>query len=253
MKSERKKEAKQRLTSKLPTFQASELPIYFLPFTAKIKIMKRYLFWIVELFIWILVLSALAGTIIVVKSNYKKFFNTYQIFLPDVDGLIKGSPVKIMGINIGYVKQINIVGEDVYVKFIITTPNVRIPHGSKATVEFSGLGGSKSLEIYPPKSDKDIISEKFIITESPKRIHDSLGLLSDMYDQFMEITYTVSIFMDKIGIIKRDQKIKESPQAFINKLLDSSNAGLDKIQQKSDKITDKLNLQKGGKNERRQN
>ena len=115
--------------------------------------MRRHVFWIVELFIWLLILFLVSGGLMLAKYNYKKQFNTYQIFLPDVDGLINGSPVKIMGIQVGYVNQLDIVGEDVYVKFIITEKDVKIPSGSVATVEFSGLGGSKSLELYPPKNN----------------------------------------------------------------------------------------------------
>lgn len=214
---------------------------------------RRYLLWIAELFIWGMILSVLAGTIMLAKINYKKMFNTYQIFLPDVDGLIKGSPVKLMGINIGYVSQINIVGEDVYVKFIITKPHVAIPKGSTATVEFSGLGGSKSLELYPPKPGQGIISEKYIIPEQPKRIHDSLGLLNDMYEQFIDITYTVSVFMNKLGIIANKEGLNGSPQKLISNFLDSSNNFLDKLQQKNNEMKEKLHLNKDHKNERRQN
>lgn len=214
--------------------------------------MRRRLFWIAEVFIWALILFAVAGLIIVVKGNYKKNFNNYQIFLPDVDGLIKGSPVRLMGINIGYVNQINIVGEDVYVKFIITQPHVKIPAGSTATVEFSGLGGSKSLELYPPTKESDALSEKFITPQSPKRIHDSLGLLMDMYDQFMDIAYTVSHFMGQVGIIREKNNLEGPSDKYVNSFLDSVNQWLDNVQEKSNKIKEKLKLKKDGKNERRQ-
>ena len=149
--------------------------------------MKRHFFWIVELFVWLLILFLVSGTIMLVKYNYKKDFNTYQVFLPDIDGLIDGSPVRYMGIQIGYVSQVNIVGEDVYVKFVITQKNLKIPKGSVTTVEFTGLGGSKSLEIYPPKTPDKLLSDKKLIPQPPKRIHESLGLLSDMFDKMMKI------------------------------------------------------------------
>lgn len=183
------------------------------------------------------------------KYNYKKTFNTYQIFLPDVDGLINGSPVKFMGIQIGYVNQIDIVGEDVYVKFIVTEPNVKIPEGSITTVEFSGLGGSKSLELYPPKPNQNP-SGKMLIAQSPKRIHDSLGVLNDMFDKLIEITYDVSHFMDKIGAIKHEEELKNpKPQKSADEFLDNSNNFLDKAQKQLDKFGDRL--KKDEKDERR--
>lgn len=211
--------------------------------------MKKHLFWIVEVFIWLLILFLVSGGIMFAKYNYKRTFNTYQIFLPDVDGLINGSPVKLMGIQVGYVNQLDIVGEDVYAKFVITTPKVVIPPGSTVTVEFSGLGGSKSLEIYPPKPGSTP-SGKLLIAQSPKRIHDSLGLLNEMFEKLMDLTYTVSHFMDEIGVIKQEtanNKIKQSK--FSNEILTNSNNWLDKAQGQCDKLTDKLNKKKDKKND----
>lgn len=208
--------------------------------------MKTHFFWIVEVFIWVLILFLVAGGIMVSKINYRKNFNTYQIFLPDVDGLINGSPVKIMGIQVGYVNQVDIVGDDVYVKFVITEKNVKIPHGSKATVEFSGLGGSKSLEIYPPESDKKH-SDKLINPQSPKRIHDSIGMLYDMFDQIVEITYSVSHFMDKLGIIRakpvpcyKNGYNNVEPVKTADDFIEFTSNWIDKTQAQVNKIGEKL-------------
>lgn len=201
--------------------------------------MKRHLFWIVELFIWILILFAVSGGIMFAKYNHKKNLNAYQIFLPDVDGLISGSPVRILGIQVGYINQVNIVGEDVYVRFIITEPGVKIPYGATATVEFSGLGGAKSLEIYPPKS-KVAFPERLINPQSPKRIHDSLGLLYNMYNEFMGIAFSVSHFMNKMDVIK----IKNPPEASPEEILNNSDRWLDNAQTKTNKISNSLNNHK---------
>lgn len=213
--------------------------------------MKRRLLWIVELFVWLLILFLVSNGIMFAKYSYKRNFNTYQIFIPDVDGLINGSPVKLMGIQIGYVNQLDIVGEDVYVRFIVTESKVRIPHGSIATVEFSGLGGSKSLEIYPPTSGKNP-SGKLLISQSPKRIHDSLGLLNNMFEQIAEITYDASHFMDQIGIIKNKKRYNEIVATEPAKeFLEFSNCWLDKAQHQCDKFNKKLeNMErvKNGKN-----
>ncbi|MEI8128656.1 MAG: MlaD family protein [bacterium] len=208
--------------------------------------MKRHLFWIVELFIWLLVLFLVSGGMMFFKYNYKKNFETYQIFLPDVDGLISGSPVKIMGIQIGYINQLDIVGEDVYVNFVITEPNVKIPAGSVATVEFSGLGGSKALELYPPVANKNY-SGRLITSQSPKRIHDSLGLLNEMFDKIIDITYGVSNFMDQVGLIKSSE-MPESVhnQKSIDGFFNSSNNWLDKLQKQCDGFNDKLQNNKKG-------
>lgn len=215
--------------------------------------MRKHFFWIAELFIWLLILIAVSGGIMFVKYNYKKNFNTYQLFLPDIDGLINGSPVHLMGIQIGYVNQLDIVGDDVYVKFIVTEKGVKIPHGVIATVEFSGLGGSKSLELYPPLPNR-IPSDKYIIPQSPKRIHDSLGLLNDMIGKLMDITYDISHFMDQLGIIKSQAKLNNGPeQKSAADFLKFSDNWLDKAQKNADELNKKLKKKiNGEKHEQRQ-
>ena len=70
--------------------------------------------------------------------------------MPDVDGLIVGSPVRAMGIEVGHVTKIKPVKDEVFIKFIITDKDVKLPQGTVVTVEFRGMAGSKSLELYLP-------------------------------------------------------------------------------------------------------
>ena len=162
----------------------------------------RAYFWL-EFAVWFLLLSMIIAGIKIYRYNHYKEFKTYQIFMPDVDGLIIGSPVKFMGVPIGYINKIEIVSNEVYVKFIITEKDASIPKGSHATVEFSGLGGSKSLEIYPPDA-QSLASEKLIVVDSPKRLHDSLGLLNDMFDKIESISSRLSYFAKEAGLDKKN-------------------------------------------------
>ena len=203
----------------------------------KINLTKRYFFWIVEVFVWLLVLFMASGTIMLARYTYKKNFNSYQVFLPDVDGLINGSPVRYMGIQIGYVNQVDIVGEEVYVKFVVTQKDFKLPKGSITTVEFTGLGGSKSLEIYPPRSPDKELSDKILIPQAPKRLNDAFGVLNDMFDKIIKITYDISSFMNEIGIIKKQEALKNSNQKNSTvEMLDSADQWIDDAQKKRDKI-----------------
>ena len=153
--------------------------------------MHKYI-WI-EFGVWFFILCIIVAGIKINYYNKQKELVTYQIFMPDVDGLIVGSPVKFMGVQVGYVDKVKIVANDVYLKIVITQKNMEIPKGSIATVEFSGLGGSKSLEIYPP-NDESLATNKLIVVQNPKRLHDSLGLLNDMFDKIGSITSRLSFF-----------------------------------------------------------
>lgn len=154
---------------------------------------------LVESAIWFLILCVAVAGVRIYHYKKEKELVTYQIFMPDVDGLIVGSPVKFMGVQIGYIEKIKIVSNDVYLKIVITDKNVELPKGSIATVEFSGMGGAKSLEVYPPTKES-LAGNKLIVVESPKRLHDSIGLLNDMFDKIGSITTKLSFFAREAGV-----------------------------------------------------
>lgn len=150
------------------------------------------LIW-VELAIWFVIALALIFTVRHYRIKHLKAQTTYQIFMPDVDGLIVGSPIKFMGVEVGYIDKIKIVGNDVYLKLLITQKGCKLPQGVVATTEFSGLGGSKSLELYPPTKDS-IATNNVIFVEPPKRLHDAARLLNDMFEKINSISQKVSSF-----------------------------------------------------------
>lgn len=159
-----------------------------------------------ELLIWlIIILLIISFSTLFGFFKEKNDLNDYQIFLPDVDGLIVGSPVRMMGIQVGHIKKIKPTSKEVYINFVLTNPDVYIPQGTVATVEFSGLAGSKSLELYLP-NEKTYIdnSVPLISIDPPKRLHDALGLLNDMFKKLDSIIFTTSVFGGKLNEIKSD-------------------------------------------------
>ena len=132
--------------------------------------MKKHLSWIAELLIWALLIFLTAFISLYVYNKNIREKHTYYVFFNDVDGLIKGSPVKIQGYQVGYVSDISIVDEDVFITFIITDNEMIMPKKLAATVEFTGMGGSKSLELYVPKEGS--LAKNYISTTEPKRLQD---------------------------------------------------------------------------------
>ena len=159
----------------------------------------KYIF--IEFIIWFFILFVVIIGIKIHCYHKEKDLVTYQIFMSDVDGLIVGSPVKFMGVQVGYIEKIKIVSNDVYLKFVITEKDVELPKGSIATVEFNGMGGSKSLEIYPP-TDESLAKNKLLVVQSPIRLHDSLGLLNDMFDKIGSISTKLSFFAKETGAVE---------------------------------------------------
>lgn len=191
-----------------------------------------------ELLIWLLIILIIVALFSMGKIfKEKNDTNDYQIFLQDVDGLIVGSPVRMMGIEVGYITKIKPTNDEVYVNFILTDPNVYVPQGSVATVEFSGMAGSKSLELYlPDKSTYVDDNAPILSTNPPKRLHDALGLLNDMFKKLGSIIYTTSSFGTKLQNenIKPASFVKNSEgmQDFIN----YSNTFLDESNKKTKEI-----------------
>ena len=180
-----------------------------------------------ELLIWLIILLiiiSLATFGIFVKEKNNK--NDYQIFLDDVDGLIIGSPVRMMGIEIGHITKIKPTNGEVYVKFVITNPEVYIPQGTIATVEFSGMAGSKSLELYLPEENFSGEDVPMLIVMPPKRLHDAVGLLNEMYNKIMTIIYSTSSFSNKIKYLNLDFGGDTDMEKFLkytNSVIDESN------------------------------
>ena len=173
-----------------------------------------------EFLLWLLVILffvALSSMGLIFKEKNDK--NDYQIFLQDVDGLIVGSPVRMMGIEVGHVTKIKPLKDEVYVKFILTNPEVFIPQGTNVTVEFSGLAGSKSLELYLPDNDNSLDkSIPLISIQPPKRLYDALSLLNDMFKKLESIIHTSSSFGTKL----QSENIV-MPNIIINNKRDISN------------------------------
>ena len=132
--------------------------------------MKKHLLWIAELFVWVLLIFSASFISLYVYNKNVREKNTYYVFFNDVDGLIKGSPVKIQGYQVGYVSDISFVDDDVFITFIITDKDIVMPKKIAATVEFTGMGGSKSLELYIPEEGSQ--AKNYISTTEPKRLQD---------------------------------------------------------------------------------
>ncbi len=199
----------------------------------RIYVWVEFLIWVV-----ILVLCILGFRFYCYEKSRE--LPSYQIFMPDVDGMIIGSPVKYMGVQVGYIQSMKILTNNVYVKFVITDKELKLPKGAIVTVEFNGLGGSKSLEIYPP--DKTTQNDKFIVIKSPKRLHDSMGLLNDMFDKLGAINGKISHFAKEAGLVdKKIEHLKINPQNieknirqtddFVDNMIESRNNFQNKVKE----------------------
>ena len=185
-----------------------------------------------ELLVWLVLISICLLIGCFLHMRYEASFEHHKIYMPDVDGLIVGSPVHMMGTSIGYVDKVEIVSDnEIEVRFKITNKSVHVPPGTFATVEFNGMGGSKSLEIYTASSGKipnEVVGKNdYILVDRPKRLRDSMSLLYQMYEKLMDIMYTSANFANSMKKINTGN-IPVGDISDMNHFIDYADSYLDK-------------------------
>lgn len=205
-----------------------------------------------ELLIWLLIILALLVFGVVSYRSSQQTYQLYNIFMPDVDGLIVGSPVNLMGVPVGYVKTLKIVNDDeVFVRFIIRDKSIKLPKGTIANVEFTGLGGSKSIELYPPNKDYvqqyGLDGDDYIIVARVSRLRDCWSLLYQMFGKIGSITAKISSF----GVELQNSDLQsdtEATQKDVNNFLEFSNGWVDNVQKDINNYKNKMDdIKKGNK------
>lgn len=169
---------------------------------------RTRLFWIIEGVVWFLIFALFAMGASILYFHSVKQKNTYHIFMHDIDGLIKGSPVRLMGIQIGYVSKLEPVNDEIYLSFIVTEPHLKIPKGASASVEFTGIAGSKSLEIYPPGGKKPAFVHENIVVTKGKRLGDFMQAIK----KYSALTVDIQEMLAKIRV----QDIQKAQEKIIN-------------------------------------
>ena len=109
----------------------------------------------IEFLVWFIILALCVFGVRTYRYHKFKEMASYQIFIPDVNGIIVGSPVRYLGVQIGYVQDIKLLKDTAYVRFLINVPDLKLPKGVIVTIEEGGLGGSKHIELYPPDENEN--------------------------------------------------------------------------------------------------
>ena len=159
--------------------------------------MKRYLSLIIEASLWFLVITSLVMGMFLYKHIKLKEKHSYHVFFNDTNGIRNGSPVKIMGNEIGYVSNVSVINSDeIFISFVITNPKITIPSGTIAKVESTGLVGSRSLELYPPTSKPEKIDELLLPT-NPERVQgafeNSTRIAQVLYNASSNVNKSINV------------------------------------------------------------
>lgn len=197
--------------------------------------MKKQILWIIEAVVWLLIIGVIVFIISFINVSNTKHNETYHVFLEDVDGLIIGSPVRMMGLQIGYVSDIKIVENKIFITFVVSQDNTKIPENSIITVGAYGLAGSKSLEIYPDSKGEKPYDYAYFIPKSPRRIGDVYKVQADINQSIINISVAIGkeISVARLPMLK--SLLKQSDN--VNMAIEKNN----EIIKTEDKLIKKLN------------
>ena len=170
--------------------------------------MKKKYIWLIEIIAWLLIILGSLFYFVYNTSIKENVKNTYYIFFDDVDGLVEGSNVKLMGMNIGYVKDVKIFDNKVFVSFIVTKENITIPKQALANIEFYGLGGSTSLELTPSKNNTLYTEE--IQPNKTYRVQDLWDGQELVANVMIDIYGGIGRMIHSTGMIENKQMFKQS-------------------------------------------
>lgn len=181
-----------------------------------------------EVIVEILILICIIGAIVFGLSmfNHYKFEkpNSYNILFKDIDSIVKGSPVRFMGMNVGHVVKLKRKDKYIICKIRITKENVKLPDMTRAKVAFNGLGGSKSIELLPPTTNDPEI--KGIVAVESMRINDLAGMVKDLVD----VAVIVNDFVQAIDPVMVSVTLKEFSNPEIINRVDSDMERIIKLQ-----------------------
>ena len=199
--------------------------------------MKRKNIILIEIIVWLFIIIISISLFIYNTTIKNSTRNGYYLFFDDAGGLVKGSPVRLMGMNIGYVRDVKIFDNKVFVSFQVTQKDVTVPNRASATIQFYGLGGSTSLEL-DPSTSLETNNREMLIPKRTNRIQDYWDG-SKLTNNVMTETYdSVRLSIDSSGILNHKDLLKQSKTAknFSNELT-TINATQDVIIKKMSEFT----------------
>lgn len=170
--------------------------------------MKKKHIWLIEIVVWFIIITV--GLFVffynaAAKDNVNSIF---YIFVDDAGGLVQGSPVRLMGINIGHIRDVKIIDNKVFVSFIVSKKDLVLPNRMDATIQFYGLAGSTSLEL-EPKNSKGIENISIVPTKT-YRIQDYYDG-SKLSSNVMIDTYgSVKMSIDNANLVNNKEILKQS-------------------------------------------
>lgn len=173
--------------------------------------MRKFALLLLEIIIGVSLLGLLLFVVIDKFVARIQARPTYTVVFKDVDGLSVGSPVRLMGIHIGSVTKLELFDTDILVTFRTMGEKYTIPDNSVATISFTGLAGSKSLEIVP--LNKKFKKNRYkIYSKEPIRISSVFQVQTTIFENILEFCRGILSVLSKNNVESAKVNIKNTSE-----------------------------------------
>lgn len=179
-----------------------------------------------DIALWVLLAALLAfGVYMLAVRIPEKRGQTITLHFKDANEVSKGSMVRMMGVDIGYVDDVRIRQDHVDVTLQTYPEALQIPSGAMFTVLFTGLAGSKSIEIELPDTPRPALQGRPIyVVEEPIRMKDMLNANLDVTQALQGGAENIADFFGKKKPVEELQfNIREAHELSLVYLTEISN------------------------------
>ncbi len=117
----------------------------------------------------------------------KDRYNDYKAYFDDTSGLNKKAPVKIAGVDVGWVEQISLLSDGKAEVIMLIDKHIRLAKNAHAMIHQDGLIGVKTLEIDPGDPSTGVMLAGSTLAMPGK----SPATVGELLDQFRDIAGTI--------------------------------------------------------------
>ena len=162
----------------------------------------------------------LAGLVLVVAVIFFIGFNkgfsqpkvTMTVLFDKVGGLIEGAPVRLSGVTVGLVEQIDFLNEEVHGRGIQVRLSVyrkfeeQVRRSTRVSVQTEGVLGSKYIEMGRHLNEEMIDIDNPVLGEPMLAVYDIAEVLRDTAKGFNQTSQDISSIMAELKHISRKTK-----------------------------------------------
>ncbi len=117
----------------------------------------------------------------------KNRYNEYKAYFDDTSGLNKKAPVKIAGVDVGWVEHISLLSDGKAEVVMLIDKHIRLAKNAHAMIHQDGLIGVKTLEIDPGDPSTGVMLAGSTLALPGK----SPATVGELLDQFRDIASTI--------------------------------------------------------------